>query len=483
MIPVALCLASCDDETGGERGNPNGILSFSVDTISFDTLLTTVSSPVKAFRVHNRNNRQLVVSSVYLEDKENSPFRINVDGYAGQHFENIEIRANDSIYVMVDVKPNEQGTAEITRISDKIVFVVGEVIQKIILEAYGQDVFRYEELLVDRDTVLSAEKPYLITGKIEVAADATLNVPEGTVFYMYNNAEVIVNGRVKMAGTVEKPIVFRGSRTDYLPLEKRIPYDLIPNQWGGIRFGADSYGNEMENVRVRNGKFGIAFDISTPDRKKAVLKNTIITNVSGSLLHAVNCNISAENCEFSNSGSASLILAGGMYDFTHCTMANYYPSFPEAGWKRSEHQVLVLANSITVTDENQGQVQVACPLEKADFSNTILASIKPDMALLAIKMEEYALNYHLNNCILTDNSIEDENFVDCIQGANPDSLFVDSKGSDADNEDFLFDFRLKENSPARNTASLNISQSTPLDMLGRNRLADGNPDVGAYEKE
>jgi hypothetical protein len=483
IFPIVFCFASCDDKTEDFSNDPGDLLSFSTDTISFDTLLTTVNSPVKAFRVYNRNRRPLIISSVDLENGAESPFKINVDGYAGRHFDNLEIRANDSIYVMVDVNPDDLGTTVITRISDCIVFVTNGISQKVVLEAYGQDIFHYKELVIDSDTTLNPEKPYLIINRLEVAEGAVLTVPEGTVFYMYNNAEFIVNGTVRMTGTVENPIVFRGSRTDYLPLAKPIPYDLIPNQWGGIRFGKNSYDNELENVRIRNGKFGLAFDISMTDRKKAVLKNTIITNVSGNLINAVNCDISAENCEFSNSGGISLSLIGGMYEFTHCTIANYYPSFPEAGWKKSEHQILRLANSTVVPGENSEEVQVICPLEKADFNNTVLASVKTDMVIFAVKYEDAALNYRLNNCLLTDRPFEDENLVNCIFGAHPDSLFVDCKGSDAKGEDFLFDFKLRENSPAKDVANPEISQSTPIDMLGRNRLADGKPDIGAYERE
>ncbi|MDR1562784.1 MAG: hypothetical protein LBS54_06860 [Dysgonamonadaceae bacterium] len=467
---------ACDDGLNDISYNPNDILSFSTDTVSFDTVLTAVNSPVKFFRFYNRNNRNLTVSSITTEHGADSPFKINIDGFAGSAFENLELRAGDSVYVMVNVKPSESGENNIVRISDRIVFVTNGINQFVELEAYGQDAFHCKDIFIDRDTTLSAIKPYLIHGKFTIGEGVSAVIPAGSVFFMNNDAEFIVEGNVMMLGEEGNPIVFRGSRTDYLPLAKPLQYDLIPNQWGGIRFSAGSYGNVIDNVRIRNGRYGLDFLPSTTAQKKAVLRNTVVTNAPGCLLSAVNCDISAENCEFSNSGDINLRLSGGAYQFIHCTVANYYPTFPEAGWKKSAHRLVMLSNSATLDNET-----VVLPLESADFYNTVLASVRKDSVILAAVAEKASFNYKLMNCLLTDKFFEDEKVAGCVFDAHPDSIFVDCKGSDAAGEDFLFDFSLKESSPARNAANPGFSQAAPLDIRGNSRLEDGFPDIGAYE--
>ena len=49
-------------------------------------------------------------------------------------------------------------------------------------------------------------------------------------------------------------------------------------------------------------------------------------------------------------------------------------------------------------------------------------------------------------------------------------------------ESGYFDFRLSEQSAARDKANMTVSQHYPTDLLGKDRLKDNKPDIGAYEK-
>jgi len=483
-VAAAMLFPSCDDGFGNFSTNPADRLAFSTDTLRFDTLLTTVSSPVRSFRVYNRNSQPLLISSVRLEQGDDSPFKINVDGYAGHSFENIELRAGDSILVLVDVHPDDFGRTELNHITDRALFTVNGVQDGVVLEAWGQDVYRFDVLTITADTLLPADRPYLITRSLEVAEGATLTVAAGTVFYMQNGAGVVVNGCIRTEGTAENPVVFRGSRTDYLPLSKHIPYDLIPGQWEGIVFGPESFDNLIEHTHVRNCNYGLSFELSDPEQQKATLRSCRITNVSDGLLAAVNCRITAENCEFTNSADQCITVIGGACRFTHCTIANCYPTYLEAGWKYSDNLRLVLGNYIVAEDGETGEeILVVCPLTEAVFENTILVSAKAGSDLYFAPYEGYDFNYSFRNCVMSDKEFTDPGIVGCIFGATPDSLFVDCVASDADGQDFAYDFRLRAGSPAIDCADVEISARLPFDFNGRDRMADGKPDVGAYEFE
>jgi hypothetical protein len=481
LFLILSCFLSCNDSFEDYSDNPQDCLFFSTDTLSFDTVLTTVNSPMKTFMVYNPNKKPLLISSIRLAEGAKSNFKINVDGFAGSDFKDIEIRENDSLYILVDVKPAETGQATPTLFNDYIVFTTHQSVQqKVVLQAYGLDVYRHRGLVLETDTILSNLKPFLIYDSLVINEGVTVEILEGTIFYMGNNAQIIVHGTLKIRGTVEKPIIFRGSRTDYLL--GYLPYDLIPGQWGGIHFDSLSYSNDFENVHIRNGKFGIKFNASDPSKEKIRMKNVVLTNVSGTLIEAVNCNIVAENCEFSNAKDYLLALAGGRHKFTHCTIANYYPRVsPEAGWGIGDNKTIYLTDKIIYDWESSEHY----PVLGFDVSNSIIAGNMSTSAInIDMKKEEPSEPFNFLNCVFTNKKLEKNyiNYTNCIAEAKADSLFKKIDHENKKHEFWpVYDFRLLERSPARNVANLEISKQIPLDIKDVNRLEDGFPDAGTYE--
>ena len=81
-------------------------MSTSVDTLSYDTVFTSVGSITQSFKIFNGNNQKLRVSQVKLSGGNSSPFKINIDGTSANEVDDIEINPNDSIYVFVQVNVN-----------------------------------------------------------------------------------------------------------------------------------------------------------------------------------------------------------------------------------------------------------------------------------------------------------------------------------------------------------------------------------------
>jgi len=461
---------ACKDDFENYSNNPKDILSFSTDTLTFDTVLTTVNSPVLLLKVYNKNSKPLLISSVRLAEGTGSAFRINVDGVAGAIFENVEILANDSLFILVNVKPKENGKFMPVLFNDYVLFEIHGIQQKVVLEAYGQDVYTWRGAIISADSALDNKKPYLIYDSLIIGRDAVVEIGEGSIFYMYNDAQLIVKGTIKVRGTVEKPVVFRGSRTDYM---LSIPYDLIPGQWGGIRFASESYDNEMENVRIRNGKFGMEMEVcDNPDRNKIYMKNVVLTNAQETLLHAVNCNIIAENCEFSNSKNALLYLVGGRHRFTHCTIANYYPFHPKLGWANSNRETIVLTDVIHKLD---GTGNDNYPVISADFFNSIIWGNSSTSVTKITKSDN--ISYSFKNCLVKNEETDDPRMVDCIFKTDPLFRKIEEKKLFYPS----FDFSLQKKSPAKDVANYGIAVQIPFDLKGYYRLADGYPDLGAYE--
>jgi len=477
IILLLVNFYACKNDFENYSDNPLDLLTFSTDTLSFDTVLTTVNSPVGFFRVYNKNARPLLISSVKLAEGANSNFKINVDGMAGSIFENVEILAKDSILVLVDVKLKENGEYSPILINDYVIFETNGVQQKVVLEASGQDVYTFRGKILSESLVLDNQKPYLIYDSLVIGKEATVEIAEGSVFYMHNNAQLIVYGTIKAKGTVDKPVIFRGSRTDYMVT---IPYDIIPGQWGGIRFASDSYDNEFENVRIRNGKYGINLGISEDiTRSKLNMKNLVLTNVTGTLFQAINCNIIAENCEFSNAKDNLLIIVGGLSLFKHCTIANYYPYHEKLGWVNSNHETIYISDAVLIS-ETEG---IYFPVNRAEFYNSIISGGK-NVSTSIIEIYQYGdepIPYLFKNCLIPNTDPEDNKVIDCLFQADP--VFRKTNPNDIEKNTWYpsFDFRLMKDSPAKDIADKEISTQIPYDLNGYYRLTDGNPDIGAYE--
>ena len=490
ILPIVFLLASliyaCNDGFDNFSKNPNHVLAFSTDTIAFDTIISSVNTPYKLFKVYNRNSKALLISSVYLGLGAKSPFKINVDGQAGITFQDIEIRANDSIYIFVDAKPAENDTDEPVSLTDYVIFVTNGVEQKVLIEATAQDAVIWRGMILDSDTVLSSRKPFFIYDSLVIAKGVTLKVEDGARFYMNNKAEIIVKGCMKITGTLEKPVLIRGNRFD--DIVKNVPYDLVPGQWEGIRFESSSYNNELEHVFIRNGKYGMNFELSDPSQSKMKMKNVVMTNFKGILLNAVNCRIEAGNCEFSNAKDALLNLTGGHYNFTHCTIANYYLSNPEWGWGNSDNETIHLMGSYWSAET--GTIEYY-PIVQANFLNCVIwgkgkgPDGKGKSSDITLDADEKAIVVHFfKKCVIPNIDATNDNPADpnaevvyCL--INEDPLF---KLTDSSKDfKFKYDFRLDSISPARNIADIEIAKKLPKDINGIDRFLDEGPDIGGYE--
>ena len=84
-------LAGCDGLDENYSTNPNHRLSFSTDTLSFDTVFTTIGSATKQFMVYNKNSEPLNIERIIQASPATSGFRINVDGRKGDNLSLIHI--------------------------------------------------------------------------------------------------------------------------------------------------------------------------------------------------------------------------------------------------------------------------------------------------------------------------------------------------------------------------------------------------------
>ena len=90
-IPVlfAFLWSSCQKEP--IDNNPDLTLTFSQDTIFFDTVFTSLGSTTQSFTVHNPSKDKIKISSIRLAGGEASFYRLNVDGQPALVVQDVEI--------------------------------------------------------------------------------------------------------------------------------------------------------------------------------------------------------------------------------------------------------------------------------------------------------------------------------------------------------------------------------------------------------
>ena len=461
--------------------NLNHRLTFSGDTLSFDTIFSTIGSTTKQFMVYNPNGETLRIETILLANPGKTGFRINVDGRKGDTFKDIDLWKKDSLYVSVEVTVDPGNGHQPFVVEDSVLFYVNGIRQSVLLQAYGQNVHLLKGgATIRHDSTFRADLPYLIYDSLKVAENVTLTLEKGVIMYMHDKAKLMVDGAIKAKGTQEEPVIIRGDRLDHVIVT--LPYDRTPGQWDGIYFGPSSFDNEFDYVFVRNGVTGLTFYESQPDKLKINIRNSQITNMDNNLLVAINCHIEASNSEFTNATDSTVTLVGGIHQFTHCTIANY----KTVGARNGMSPCLTLSNQWTV-----GDLHTPYPLKQAYFDNCIIdGNHSADSAHLfsgeigfdtpeknESEGNDATFNYRFNTCFIKTARLNNARFIDCLFIKSPSYLM---RGKKEDN--YAFDFRLANESAGIGKANHAIAEQYPVDRYGVNRLTGDNaPSIGAYE--
>lgn len=479
VIYIIILLFSCQfffscDDNDSFSSSSDLRLSFSNDTVRFDTVFTSFGTATKRLKVYNDNKKALTIESIELIHPETSGFRINVDGESGNIINNVDILGKDSIYIFVEVTVDPLNQNNPLLITDSIRFSFNGINQHIRLEAIGMDITFWKAKTIDKDTTLTGEKPFLIYDSLYIKKGAKLNIEKNVKMYFHKGAFLSIDGNINVAGTIEEPVVFRADRTDNLLESPRVPYDRVPGQWYGIKIGAGSFNNNFENVRIRNGIYGVLCAQSDTTELKASFLNTVIQNTTKEGLFAINCKIEARNSLFANSGGYTVKLIGGSYYFLHCTIANYLNQY----WLSIRKKAMEVANTGLDIDNKD----ISEPLGKCLIVSSIIAGSSNKEVDLT-NSEKTTFNYMFMNCLFRDSGEDDSHFINTVWGADPLFKYIYTVEEAKENPQYYFyyDFRLTEASPAINRASRQYATELPYDLNGVSRRSDEAPDIGCFE--
>ena len=486
LLPLLLCL-SCEVETEFVTG-PEVSLSFSQDTLSFDTVFTARGSATRQIRIYNELDRPVMIDRISVEGMTGVNFTFNADGFPGPEARDVVIWGNDSIFVFVEaeVDPTQDTETSPFIAEDRLIIETGEAREEIVLQAFGQNAFYPNGfnanglfgISCDGGTaVLPQELPTVIYGAAFIT-DCVVQALPGTRIYVHGgvqrnleqvggngifNAGIIrteADGSLQLLGTREEPVLVA---TDRLEPE----FSTAPAKYRGLWFGAGSQNNIIQHARIRNAIIGVQVDSAA----SLDISDTEIAYTGGPAVQARLAEVTIRNgLMHSNFGFALQLVYGGTYTIEHTTVANY--GVDASG--------LVLLNF----DPNcEGDDCLVFPLNTT-IKNSVFAGSRPSELILVdgtLGAEPGAFNVSIDNSVVRT----DEDFLTARDGLLSD--FYETICSGCYNlrpGDPLFrsieedDYRPDSLGVGRNLGV--FLPELPTDLAGTPRDTE-RPDAGALE--
>ncbi|WP_179349532.1 right-handed parallel beta-helix repeat-containing protein [Winogradskyella pacifica] len=506
---ILLFWSSCRNDF--EFTPSKGQLEFAKDTIYLDTVFTNIGSSTYNLKVYNRSDDDIVIPTIQFENGVNSRYRMNIDGTTGlegtqegKFFEDVELLAKDSLFIFIETTIDIStlgGLENQFLYTDKILFDSGNNQQDVDVVTLVKDaVFIYPSkdditgivetlsfdvdgdgtpdettlegrFLADEELTFTNEKPYVIYGYAGVGAGKTLTMEAGARVHFHADSGIIVtdNGSLNINGalstdqeTLENEVILEGDRLEPL-------YEDIPGQWGTIWLYNGSENNTINYATIKNATIGVLSEGNQDaTNDKLTITNSQIYNVSSFGILGRATSIRAENLVINNAGQSSFAgTYGGKYNFTHCTIANY--------WNSSFRQFPALLLNDFIVDENN--TVFTNDLVEANFNNCIIyGNDNPEFLL---ENEGEVFNYKFTNCLLRF----DNNNLDGQGNYDFENLtFYENNlfNQDPDFEDpFSNKMRIGADSAADGIGLSIFASQVPNDILNVSRTVA--PDAGAYQ--
>ncbi len=191
IAAVLAALGSCGKVSYSD--NPDLRLSFSADTVLFDTVFTTIGSVTLPLKVFNSSNEAVRIDEISLVGGVESPFRINIDGEVGPSVTDWPLMSEDSMWIFIEVTVDPTDTNVPFIIEDEIRVNANGFDQFVKLIAWGQNAHFHGGLdqispLPSCNEVWESDLPHVVYGIVEVEPGCQLTIEEGTQVHVHNGS-------------------------------------------------------------------------------------------------------------------------------------------------------------------------------------------------------------------------------------------------------------------------------------------------------
>lgn len=379
-------------------------LLFSCDTVTFDTVFTTIGSTTRQLMVYNPYDQPVSISSIGLEGGRQSRFRLNVDGDTSIVARDILLAAHDSLFVFIQANINPNSMLEPFLVEDRIVVQCNGRNQQVVLTAYGRNAVYHRAAPGHWTSIIDCEHwdhslPHVILGYAAVDSLCTLRLEAGDELYFGTGATLLVyNGAtLEVQGSPEKPVLFTSMRHDGW-------YDTLPGQWNYIWLYQGSRNNVIDWAVIENGNVGLLVDTNVTAHPTLTITNTRVRNHYLAGILGQGAWIEGDNLLVTNCGTATLALQyGGRYRFRNSTFADFW----RYGGAPRKNPSVIINNFYTVNNRLYGR-----PLELVEFDNCIIdgnySTATDTMGEILLDLDPaVGVELRFRNCLLRSRVVED----------------------------------------------------------------------------
>jgi hypothetical protein len=453
LVLIVASLTSCKKPLLLSKGN----LEFSVDTLVFDTVFTTIGSTTQQFKIYNPENKTVEIEEIELMGGENSPFRMNIDGYMTTMLTNITIEGKDSLFAFVEVTLSTNGQTLPLIIEDSIRFRTNGVDQYVKLAVWGQDAyFHYKDIMETQ--LWPNDKPHVIYGFAAVDSAETLTIQEDTDVYLHKNAILYVyKGTLDIQGSLGHEVTFQGDRLESL-------YDDVSGQYYGIYF-QEARPSTINYAIIKNGTSGIHLfsrDNAFSGYTLTVTNTTITNNARYGIFIYSGAKVKAENCVIAKNGNhALLVLEGGDFNFNFCNLI---------GFGESQSSTPAVGISNFYNDFANGTQNIGSINEGKIYNSVIYGGQDVELVIDTLSDSAVNLNFDIRNCSIKRTPTMTDSFLASIFWNN-NPLFTSITEND---------FTFSSGSILNGNGNSILQGFLPTDIAGNPRVAP-TVDIGAYE--
>ncbi len=454
-----------------------GRITFSVDTLMFDTVFTAAGSFTTSFKIFNPQNEDIVISSVHLQNGASSYFHLNVDGFQGNTQTNLKVRAHDSIYVFATVNIDPTNAATPFIVTDDFIATMNGQDYNVPFTAFGQNAHYIIDSVLEGTPIpwgTQDKLPYVILHNAEVDSAATLTIAAGTRIYVNQDSRLFVLGKLKILGTPTDSVVIQGDRLD----RSYYGYEGYPGEWGGLYFDGRSSGDTMAYTILKNcgGSTNLGTSVFSPaaiqlnvptansTTTQLAMDHCIVENSIGYGILSFGGSLNMYNCRINTCGAQALaLLQGGTYSINNCTFACF------------------ATNNVAHTDNGTVAILNYYAIDNTHYQSGDLNGVMRNCIIWGGLSTEFAcdslpggvFNFYMQNCLYRADSIEhfaQPKLFNCI--ANMDPMFKNTGN---------FDFHIPTTSPAAVAGAPIVYAPYNTDLDGVQWVT--TPNLGCYKAQ
>lgn len=86
-------IGACHKENFTE--DPEAVLRFEQDTLSFDTVFTSIGSATRILKIYNPNKQSIRINRIFIPGTNPSEFNFNIDGLPGNDVSNLGVQRQE----------------------------------------------------------------------------------------------------------------------------------------------------------------------------------------------------------------------------------------------------------------------------------------------------------------------------------------------------------------------------------------------------